>query len=62
MVRGREAGVLCKVVSPEGQLTELLPFEAPAGQPVPAIGVACSETVALLEEAREEEERGDLIA
>ena len=63
VVRGQEAGVICKVVSPDGQLTVTLPFEAETvGMPVPASGVVCAETKKLLEEAREAEEMGVLVA
>ena len=60
-VRGPEPGVMCRVISPEGELTESLPFEA-RDTPVRASGILCAETASLLEEAKKDEESGAAIA
>ena len=56
-VRRPEPGVVCRVVSPGGELTETLPFET-RDAVVPAVGIFCAETASLLEEAKSEEESG----
>ena len=62
LVRGNEAGVLCRIVSTDGQLGVTLPFEVEEAQPVSAIGVVCAETATLLKEAEEAPLPEDAIA